>query len=64
MIQREEVVSSGVLSVTLPPLRLRQDERGGLDQAFPDKEQRNRAVGWWGAAEGIAMAAGPVVGSF
>ncbi|RWX74749.1 DHA2 family efflux MFS transporter permease subunit [Neorhizobium lilium] len=33
-----------------------------LAQAFPDKEQRNRAVGWWGAAGGIALAAGPVVG--
>lgn len=35
-----------------------------LSQAFPDKEQRNRAVGWWGAAGGIALAAGPVVGGF
>ncbi len=35
-----------------------------LAQAFPDKEQRNRAVGWWGAAGGIALAAGPVVGGF
>jgi DHA2 family methylenomycin A resistance protein-like MFS transporter len=35
-----------------------------LQQAFPDKEQRNRAVGWWGAAGGIALAAGPVVGGF
>ncbi|MGA1804678.1 MFS transporter [Rhizobium sp. HT1-10] len=33
-----------------------------LAQAFPDKEQRSRAVGWWGAAGGIALAAGPVVG--
>jgi DHA2 family methylenomycin A resistance protein-like MFS transporter len=33
-----------------------------LAQAFTDKEQRNRAVGWWGAAGGIALAAGPVVG--
>lgn len=35
-----------------------------LSQAFPDKEQRSRAVGWWGAAGGIALAAGPVVGGF
>ncbi|TQX84144.1 MULTISPECIES: MFS transporter [Rhizobium] len=35
-----------------------------LAQAFPGKEQRNRAVGWWGAAGGIALAAGPVVGGF
>lgn len=35
-----------------------------LAQAFPRKEQRNRAVGWWGAAGGIALAAGPVVGGF
>lgn len=35
-----------------------------LSQAFPDKEQRSRAVGWWGAAGGIALAVGPVVGGF
>jgi len=33
-----------------------------LQQAFPDPEQRSRAVGWWGAAGGIALAAGPVLG--
>jgi len=33
-----------------------------LRQAFPNTEQRNRAVGWWGAAGGIALAAGPVLG--
>jgi len=33
-----------------------------LRHAFPDTEQRSRAVGWWGAAGGIALAAGPVVG--
>jgi MFS transporter, DHA2 family, methylenomycin A resistance protein len=33
-----------------------------LRQAFPDAEQRSRAVGWWGAAGGIALAAGPVLG--
>jgi DHA2 family methylenomycin A resistance protein-like MFS transporter len=33
-----------------------------LRQAFPDTEQRSRAVGWWGAAGGIALAAGPVLG--
>lgn len=33
-----------------------------LSQAFPGREQRNRAVGWWGAAGGIALAAGPVIG--
>lgn len=35
-----------------------------LQQAFPDPEQRSRAVGWWGAAGGIALAAGPVAGGF
>jgi DHA2 family methylenomycin A resistance protein-like MFS transporter len=33
-----------------------------IQQAFPDAEARSRAVGWWGAAGGIALAAGPVVG--
>lgn len=33
-----------------------------LQQAFPDREQRSRAVGWWGACGGIALAAGPVLG--
>lgn len=33
-----------------------------LQQAFPDRDARSRAVGWWGAAGGIALAAGPVVG--
>ena len=33
-----------------------------LQQAFPDPAQRSRAVGWWGAAGGIALAAGPVLG--
>lgn len=33
-----------------------------LQQAFPDREQRSRAVGWWGAFGGIALAAGPVLG--
>jgi MFS transporter, DHA2 family, methylenomycin A resistance protein len=33
-----------------------------LQQAFPDPVQRSRAVGWWGAAGGIALAAGPVLG--
>ncbi len=33
-----------------------------LRQAFPDTAQRSRAVGWWGAAGGIALAAGPVLG--
>ncbi|MDP9890992.1 DHA2 family methylenomycin A resistance protein-like MFS transporter [Variovorax boronicumulans] len=33
-----------------------------LRQAFPDPAQRSRAVGWWGAAGGIALAAGPVLG--
>ncbi|GBQ19294.1 major facilitator transporter [Gluconacetobacter sacchari DSM 12717] len=33
-----------------------------LRQAFHDPEERNRAVGWWGAGGGIALAAGPVVG--
>ncbi|PXW23321.1 MFS transporter [Paraburkholderia caballeronis] len=33
-----------------------------LQRAFPDKERRSRAVGWWGAIGGISLAAGPVVG--
>lgn len=33
-----------------------------LQQAFPDRERRSRAVGWWGACGGIALAAGPVLG--
>ena len=33
-----------------------------LQQAFPVAAQRSRAVGWWGAAGGIALAAGPVLG--
>lgn len=33
-----------------------------LQQAFPISSQRSRAVGWWGAAGGIALAAGPVLG--
>ncbi len=33
-----------------------------LQQAFPDREQRSRAVGWWGAMGGMALAAGPVLG--
>jgi len=33
-----------------------------IQQSFPDREARNRAVGWWGAAGGMALAAGPVVG--
>ncbi|WP_263145438.1 MFS transporter [Pseudomonas sp. RIT-PI-AD] len=33
-----------------------------LQQAFPDREQRSRAVGWWGAFGGISLAAGPVLG--
>lgn len=33
-----------------------------IQQAFPDPVARSRAVGWWGAAGGIALAAGPVLG--
>ena len=33
-----------------------------LQQVFPDPVARSRAVGWWGAAGGIALAAGPVLG--
>ncbi len=33
-----------------------------LQQAFPDRAQRSRAVGWWGAIGGISLAAGPVLG--
>jgi MFS transporter, DHA2 family, methylenomycin A resistance protein len=35
-----------------------------IQHTFPGQEARSRAVGWWGAAGGIAMAAGPVVGGF
>lgn len=35
-----------------------------IQQAFPVAEARSRAVGWWGAAGGIALAAGPVIGGF
>jgi DHA2 family methylenomycin A resistance protein-like MFS transporter len=35
-----------------------------IQQAFPVQEARSRAVGWWGAAGGIALAAGPVAGGF
>lgn len=35
-----------------------------IQQAFPGHEERSRAVGWWGAAGGIALAAGPVAGGF
>jgi len=33
-----------------------------LRQAFQDHSARNRAIGWWGASGGIALAAGPVIG--
>lgn len=33
-----------------------------LQRAFPDEAQRSRAVGWWGAIGGIALAVGPVLG--
>lgn len=33
-----------------------------LQQAFHDDAACNRAVGWWGAGGGIALAAGPVIG--
>ncbi|WP_455924871.1 MFS transporter [Pseudomonas putida] len=33
-----------------------------LQQAFTESSARQRAVGWWGAGGGIALAAGPVVG--
>jgi DHA2 family methylenomycin A resistance protein-like MFS transporter len=35
-----------------------------IHQAFPVQEERSRAVGWWGAGGGIALAAGPVAGGF
>lgn len=35
-----------------------------IQQAFPVQEERSRAVGWWGAGGGIALAAGPVAGGF
>jgi len=33
-----------------------------LRQVFLDDEARSRAVGWWAASGGIALAAGPVIG--
>jgi len=33
-----------------------------LQHAFPDREQRNRAVGWWGGMGAVSLAAGPVLG--
>lgn len=33
-----------------------------LQRAFADPVERSRAIGWWGAIGGIAMAAGPVLG--
>jgi DHA2 family methylenomycin A resistance protein-like MFS transporter len=33
-----------------------------LRQAFQDLAARHRAIGWWGAGGGIALAAGPVLG--
>jgi DHA2 family methylenomycin A resistance protein-like MFS transporter len=33
-----------------------------LQQAIPDRANRSRAVGWWGAMGGISLAAGPVLG--
>ncbi|WP_315138567.1 MFS transporter [Achromobacter marplatensis] len=33
-----------------------------LQRAFPDREQRSRAVGWWGAFGSMSLAAGPVLG--
>jgi DHA2 family methylenomycin A resistance protein-like MFS transporter len=35
-----------------------------LQQTFHDPEQRSRAVGYWSAAGGVALAAGPVLGGF
>lgn len=33
-----------------------------LRQAYQDATARSRAIGWWGAGGGIALAAGPVLG--
>ncbi|MCU1740693.1 MULTISPECIES: MFS transporter [unclassified Pseudomonas] len=33
-----------------------------LRQVFEDPAARSRAIGWWGAGGGIALAAGPVIG--
>lgn len=33
-----------------------------LREVFQTQSARNRAVGWWGAGGGIALAAGPVIG--
>lgn len=35
-----------------------------IRQVFVEPEARSRAVGWWAAGGGIALAAGPVVGGF
>ncbi|MDH7794669.1 MULTISPECIES: MFS transporter [unclassified Beijerinckia] len=35
-----------------------------VQQAFPVEATRHRAVGWWSAAGGSALAAGPVIGGF
>ncbi|WP_369790457.1 MFS transporter [Rouxiella sp. WC2420] len=35
-----------------------------IRQVFVDAEARSRAVGWWAAGGGIALAAGPVIGGF
>lgn len=33
-----------------------------LQHSFTDEKERAKAVGWWGASGGIALAAGPVIG--
>ncbi|WP_337064565.1 MFS transporter [Rouxiella badensis] len=35
-----------------------------IRQVFLDDESRSRAVGWWAAGGGVALAAGPVIGGF
>lgn len=35
-----------------------------VQQAYPVEAARHRAVGWWSAAGGMALAAGPVIGGF
>ncbi|MBN9082767.1 MAG: MFS transporter [Rhizobiales bacterium 62-17] len=35
-----------------------------VQQAFPVEAARHRAIGWWSAIGGMALAAGPVVGGF
>ena len=50
-------IAQGIGAALLVPSSL-----GMLQLAFPDIDQRSRAVGWWAAIGGLSMAAGPVLG--